>query len=353
MKAGIIGSGNIAQAHLLAYRKLKEIECVCISNEGTARLSNFQDYRSYDTYKQMVEENKLDVVSICTPPFDRINIIKYLAEANINILCEPPMSMSYPEALEIKKIIENSDIQLMMGFSLRFSKWYHDAKQLIENGRLGDIIFCRWVYASAFPKNHTFFFEKKDEPLIEDKCRANLQNPHRKMSGIIFNKGCQIFDILTWFFNSPKTVDATFLNKRNLNSEENAFITFEHPSSVSQVSLSYGTNIHPNRPLERIEIYGTACNLIMDHSLGIFSFLPASKHILLDHLLRIPEAAIRQFFMNKKLNIAEDIYYREISYFINSIKNKKSLTSTYLDGLNNVSIMDESYRSINAMKTRI
>lgn len=328
MKVGIIGAGNAGMAHLFAYNKIKGIESICISQEGnTCNNSKLPNCKTYTDYKQMIDENQLDVVSICTPPFSRVDEIKYAAEAGIDILCEPPMAKSYSEALEIKKIIERSNIKLMMGFALRFSKFYQDAKELIRDGKLGDVIFARWVYASCLPQN-TWSLNAKE------------------MRGIIFDKGCQIFDILCWFFDLPGTVDATFINKRKMDFEENAFVTLKHPSSISQLSLSYGTNVHQNRPMERIEIYGTACNLIIDHSLGIYSFLPASKHILSEYLLQIPKASIKLFLTRKNIIEKENPYLKEISYFINCIERNESATPNYIDGVNNAAIIDACYRSI-------
>lgn len=347
MKVGIIGAGNAGLEHLFAYSQIKEIEFICISTEGNScNIPNLHNCKVYDEYKKMICENKLDAISICTPPFNRIDVIRYIAEAGINILCEPPMAKSYSEALEIKIIIEKYKVQFMMGFSLRFSKWNIEVKNLIRDGRLGDVIFARWVFASSLSQNPWFLNVREDIYCPQNEYNTNGKNLKPEMSGIIFDKGCQIFDLLSSLLGLPRTVDAIFLNKRELSVEESAFITLQHSSCVSQLSLSYGTNVHPNRPIERMEIFGTACNIILDQSLGVYSFLPASENILSEYLTKIPESAIKLFLMHKNLIQKENIYLKEIAYFIRNIKISSPINPNHIDGFENVAIMDACYRSI-------
>ena len=334
VKVGVIGAGGIAQlAHLPSYHKIEDVELVGIAdtNEELAKtISNKYHCGCYTDFKQMVDKNELDAVSICTPPFARIGIIQYLLENNINILCEKPLANSYQTALEIKRMVERSSVQFMMGFTLRFFDWYQSAFELIQENKLGDVMFASATYASPLPP-YSWFFEKA-----------------KSGGGVIIDRGAHMIDLVTWLFGIPKKVQACILNKRNMNVEENAFVTLIHEDSISQLVLSYGVN----KPRDRIEIYGTACNLIVDCDLGLSLFLPSSENILKQVVLKLPKKAIKNLLQSRGLiKKDEDPYFKEISYFVNCLKEGNKVSPNYLDGFNNIKIIDACYKSIKEEKT--
>jgi predicted dehydrogenase len=328
MKVGVIGAGDNEQlAHIASYNKLKDAELVGIVDEDLAMartLSNRYKCKYYSDFEQLIDKTGLDAVSICTPPFARRDIIQYAAENNVSILCESPLSNSYSDALEIRKVIERSGIQFMMGFTLRFSEWYERAYKLIRGAKLGEIVFLRCVYASQLPSNPWFLKENN--------------------GGILVDKGSHMIDLICWLLGAPSKVRACVSNIRNI-SGENAFITLYHEKSISQLALSYGVNVHLHRPIFRTEIYGTGCVLIMDHNLNICSFLPASKHILKEYLIGVPREAIRYYLQSKNLIEKENSHFKEIEYFIHCLKNGHKVSPNYLDGLANMKIIEACYES--------
>ena len=329
IKVGVIGAGGIAQlAHLPSYHKIMDVEIVGIAdvNEKLAKSAS-QKYhcKYYGNFKQLIDKNELDAVSICTPPFARNEIIEYAAENNINILCEKPMANSLSNALQIKRVVEKSGIQFMMGFCLRFSEWYQQAFEYMREGKLGEVIFSNCVYASPLPP-YAWFFDKE-----------------RSGGGVIIDRGSHILDVVTWFFGMPKSIYATTLNKRNMEVEENGFVTLTHEDVVSQLAISFGVN----KPMDRVAVCGTACNLIIDHELNSFFFLPAYKNILKDCLFQLPKNALNLYLSAKGIiKKKDDMYSKEISYFVDCLKEGKEVSPNYLDGVNNIRIIDGCYKSI-------
>jgi predicted dehydrogenase len=251
-------------------------------------------------------------------------------ENNINILCEKPLANSYQTALEIKRMVERSSVQFMMGFTLRFFDWYQSAFELIQENKLGDVMFASATYASPLPQ-YSWFFEKA-----------------KSGGGVIIDRGAHMIDLVTWLFGIPKKVQACILNKRNMNVEENAFVTLIHEDSISQLVLSYGVN----KQRDRIEIYGTACNLIVDCNLGLSLFLPSSESMLKQFALKLPKKAIKSLLQSKSLiKKNDDPYFKEISYFVKCLKEGNKVSPDYLDGFNNIKIIDACYKSIKEEKT--
>jgi predicted dehydrogenase len=325
IKIGVIGAGAIAQeAHLPAYAQLKDVEIVGIAdvNEKTARkVAKKYHCKAYADYTKLLDENELDGISICTPPFARLEMIKRAAEKGVNILCEKPLAESYTKALEIYKIVEKSNIHFMMGFTLRFDNWYKEAKEKIDEGKLGDVLFLRGVYVDTFPQYAWIL--NKDMP-----------------GGVMMDKGSHSIDMTTWLLGPPKEVQAITFNKREMANDENALVTMNHSDARSQLTFSFGVN----KRMERMEIFGTACNFIIDQELLTTFFLPSSDNAIF-HLTKVYKNAAKQLMCSKGIINQPTSHFQELSYFVECLKNGENPAPNHWDGLVNMAVIDACYRS--------
>ena len=110
IKTAVIGLGNIAtSAHLPVYASMKDVEIVGVVdlNEKQSRRvgKRFGCFNTTD-FRQMIDSTKPDVISVCTPPFARLEIIEYAAQQGIGVLCEKPMSTNLTDAGAIVKLVE-------------------------------------------------------------------------------------------------------------------------------------------------------------------------------------------------------------------------------------------------------
>jgi UDP-N-acetylglucosamine 3-dehydrogenase len=325
VKIGVIGAGAIAQeAHLPAYSKLPDVEIVGIAdvNEKTARrVAKKYHCKAYSDYTKLLGEDELDAISICTPPFARLEMIKAASEKGVGILCEKPLAESYLKAAEINKVVEDSNVQFMMGFTLRFDNWYKEAQQKVSEGKLGDVVFLRGVYADTFPQ-YSWILNKE------------------MRGGVMMDKGSHAIDMATWLLGPPKEVQSITFNKREMAIDENAFLVMKHDTAYSQLTFSFGVN----KRMERLEIYGTACNFIIDQELLTTFFLPSSDNAIF-HLTKVYKNAAKQLLCSKGIINQPTSHFQELEYFVNCIKTGEKPTPNHSDGLTNMAIIDASYRS--------
>ena len=70
-KIGIVGVGKIFNKHYKVLKKLKkyyDLKCVCeIDEDKISKMKSNLDIPIYQTLDQMVKNNSLDLVSLCTP----------------------------------------------------------------------------------------------------------------------------------------------------------------------------------------------------------------------------------------------------------------------------------------------
>jgi len=143
-KAAIIGCGGIAPSHLHAYNGLGSVQLVGgadVAPGALARtLDKFPTVRGYRDYRQMLRETRPDVVSVCTWPQHRAEIIVETARSGVRgILCEKPLALSLEDMETMIAACREAGVKLGVGHQFRFHPNYLKAAAVIRSGKLGII----------------------------------------------------------------------------------------------------------------------------------------------------------------------------------------------------------------------
>lgn len=158
MNAAIIGLGNIGYqikndlnrniiwAHSEAYQKHPKIELVagCDTNEKILESfsKSYPTANCYDDLTKMIKNEKIDILSICTPERENLDIIKSIIRSDYKpkaILCEKPMTTSSDNANYIIEACNKNNIILSVNYMRRWESKYRQVKNLISSGKLGKI----------------------------------------------------------------------------------------------------------------------------------------------------------------------------------------------------------------------
>jgi len=146
LRVGVIGLG-IGRGHVENYRKAPGCEVVAVTDVDPQRLETFANEFSiagrYTEAAQMLEQEKLDVVSIATPNVFHRPLSIAALEAGAHVLCEKPMALSQAEGLEMVEAARRANRRLMINFSSRFSAQSQALKRLVDTGFLGEVYTAR------------------------------------------------------------------------------------------------------------------------------------------------------------------------------------------------------------------
>jgi predicted dehydrogenase len=142
-RVGIIGCGGIARMHAdmyKAFNRVKMIATADISEDNAKKLaSEYNIEKAYNDYKEMLEKEKPDIVSICTWPGTHSEITIESAKRGVKgILCEKPMGENMAEADASIEACEKYGVKLAIDHQLRFDGNYVCAKELIASGAIGE-----------------------------------------------------------------------------------------------------------------------------------------------------------------------------------------------------------------------
>ena len=93
-RIGIVGCGNISRTHMHAYRTVFATDVVAATDIVEENLEAFsEEYRInalYTDYKEILDKEELDIISVCTLADSHCEITVAVAERGIHVLCEKP-----------------------------------------------------------------------------------------------------------------------------------------------------------------------------------------------------------------------------------------------------------------------
>ena len=113
VKIGIVGAGKICQGpHMGAYDKIDEAKIVAICDINKDKLDaaskRHPEAKLYTDYKEMIDNEELDAVDICTPNNFHSIVAIYALNAGLNVICEKPDAINVEEAEKMKAAAEKS-----------------------------------------------------------------------------------------------------------------------------------------------------------------------------------------------------------------------------------------------------
>ncbi len=149
LKVGIIGTGGIANQHMTQYLKMPDVEIVAAADLIPGRAEAFMKkfgvagVHFYPSHKELLDNETLDAVSVCTYNSQHAPCTIYALEKGIPVLLEKPMSVTTEEAIEICRAERKSGKFVSVGFQPRFDENMKMIKKIVESGVLGDIYYIQ------------------------------------------------------------------------------------------------------------------------------------------------------------------------------------------------------------------
>lgn len=178
IKIGIIGCGGIANGkHMPSLSKLKDVEMVAFCDIEISRAEEAKaqygtpDAKVYADYKELLKDQDIEVVHVCTPNRSHAPISIDSLYAGKHVMCEKPMAKTAEDARKMVQAAKETGKKLTIGYQHRHKPEAIYLKQVIERGDLGDIYFAKAfaVRRRGTPNWGVFLneFEQGGGPLID------------------------------------------------------------------------------------------------------------------------------------------------------------------------------------------
>ena len=178
LKVGIIGCGGIANGkHMPALKKLKEVEMVAFCDidiekaQKAAEEFGIADAAVYTDYVELLKDETIDVIHVCTPNKSHADITVTALEAGKHVMCEKPMAKTSADAKRMLDAAERTGKKLTIGYQNRFRDDSTYLYKTCKRGDLGDIYFAKAhaIRRRAVPTWGVFLNEEEQGggPLID------------------------------------------------------------------------------------------------------------------------------------------------------------------------------------------
>ena len=141
----VYGCGNISNVHATAVKALEDAELIGCADINKASADAFAEkygIHSYESLEDMISDDKVDVVCICTPNGTHADIAIKILKANKNVIVEKPMAITTEECDRIIAEAEKSKGKIMVISQMRTAPDIIKAKEIVQSGALGKIVLC-------------------------------------------------------------------------------------------------------------------------------------------------------------------------------------------------------------------
>ena len=158
LRIGLVGFGSMGKTHAYAvhnfpfyyspmpYRASIAGVCTTSYERAKAIASEYGFGRAYRNAEEMIADDSIDVIDICTPNELHFDTVIAALRAKKYVYCEKPLCINEQQAKEIAQAERESTVFGGMVFNNRFMAPMLRAKQLIDQGRLGRILSFHIAY---------------------------------------------------------------------------------------------------------------------------------------------------------------------------------------------------------------
>jgi predicted dehydrogenase/glycosyltransferase involved in cell wall biosynthesis len=188
---GLIGCGGFAGIIGEALKGIEDIEVLHLADQVREKASklkrtfDFENAKISDDYHHVLEDSRISLVAIATPPYLHENIALSAISNGKAVFCEKPGALSSAAALRIAEVAERQNTKAAVDFVMRQNPLYLVLRELMNEEILGDIERIElenYAHDERLPLTHWFW----------DKTKSG---------GIWIEHGVHFFDLVNWLLD--------------------------------------------------------------------------------------------------------------------------------------------------------
>lgn len=222
----------------------------------------------YSDYREMLAKEHFDFVIFCPENAKHGEVAEAIAAHGAHMLTEKPMAASLPEALRMVRAAQAHKVELFINWPSTWSPAVRKAKELLDQGVIGDLWQVKWRAGSMGPMSHGSTRPGPDGTPIEItdvEKGATWWYRAGTGGGALLDYCCYGACLARWYVGVPAV--AAFGMMANFNSQygsadDNAVITVRFPRAMAILEATWSCVDHavPTGPI----LYGTTGTLVVE-----------------------------------------------------------------------------------------
>lgn len=154
LKGAVVGAGNMGRNHIRIHAQMDSVDLVAVADlnkDAIRRAANTYRLTPYTDYRQMMDIEKPDFVSIALPTTQHAKAVCEAVERGVHVLVEKPLAVDRVEGRQMIDRAKEHGVKLMVGHIERFNPAILEIKKELGNQRLGRVFQVHSRRLSAFP----------------------------------------------------------------------------------------------------------------------------------------------------------------------------------------------------------
>jgi predicted dehydrogenase len=182
---GIVGCGLIGQKRAKALGHGNQlVACADLDVERAESLARKNGAKVFRDWRELVWASAVDVVIVATLHDSLAEITRTAAEAGKHVLVEKPAARNAAELGPVMEAAAKHGVKVHVGFNHRYHRSLRKAKEIVNSGVLGELMFVRARYGHGARLGY------------DKEWRAN---PALSGGGELIDQGPHLIDLSRWF----------------------------------------------------------------------------------------------------------------------------------------------------------
>ena len=146
VRYGVVGTGYFGAELARAMRDNDGAKIVAVFDpENGETIADELKCEAVDNLDSLVTRDDIDCVIVATPNYLHKEPVIKAAQNHKNVFCEKPIALNYQDCVDMVNACKEAGVIFMAGHIMNFFNGVHHAKELINEGTIGDILFVKSV----------------------------------------------------------------------------------------------------------------------------------------------------------------------------------------------------------------
>ncbi len=211
VRIGVIGTGQIAKAHLRRYAEIPEAEVVAVCDIREDEMQRVaQQYNvphTYANYHDLLAREDIDSVDVCVHNFLHAPVTIAGLQAGKNVYCEKPMSWTYAEAKQMYDTAKELGKLLHVQLSTIYQPETKAAQRLLQDGYLGEVYYIK-----------CYTHRRRNRPFVDGYGAKEFVNTKTSGGGTLLDMAVYSLGRMMYLFDAPEvlTVSGSHFQKTDM-----------------------------------------------------------------------------------------------------------------------------------------
>ena len=192
---GIIGCGDVTEIKSgPAFNNVNNSNLVAVMSRNGSKAMDYAKrhhvLKCYDDAYMLINDPEVNAIYVATPPSSHEEYAIASLMAGKPVYVEKPMALTYLSALQMKAMVENTGVKLVVAHYRRMQPMFKKIKDLLDDSAIGEIRTAQMIFYRKPLSN-----EELDDPKISWRVNEDISG-----GGLFHDLAPHQIDLMYYFF---------------------------------------------------------------------------------------------------------------------------------------------------------